>query len=80
MNTKSGARNEFLESIARAWVETALRAKRYWCGVLGKLYGGAMEIRIANDVDELLAWVEDDSALPRTVLEATFSPDRLDRL
>ena len=52
----------------------------YWCGVLGELYGGAVETRIANDMEELLLWVNDDEAIPRTVVEANFSPDRLDRL
>ena len=31
-------------------------------------------------MEELLLWVSDDEAIPRTVAEANFSPDRLDRL
>lgn len=72
-----------LTILKERWLEPKINDKLsrwYWCGVLGELYGGAVETRIANDVDELLAWVEDESAVPRTVLEATFSPDRLDRL
>jgi hypothetical protein len=72
-----------LTLLKERWLEPKIHAKLsrwYWCGVLGELYGGAVETRIANDMDELLAWVEDESAVPRTVVEATFSPDRLDRL
>lgn len=53
-------------------------AQWYWCGVLGELYGGAVETRIANDVEELLAWIEADDALPpRTIGDAAFQVDRL---
>lgn len=72
-----------LTILKERWLEPRINDKLsrwYWCGVLGELYGGAVETRIANDVDELLAWMEDDSAMPRTVLEANFIPDRLDRL
>jgi hypothetical protein len=49
----------------------------FWCGVLGELYGGSVETRIANDLEEVLAWVKDDAAIPRTVSEAVFQPERL---
>lgn len=65
------------------WLEPVIYAKLsrwYWCGVLGELYGGAVETRIANDVDDLLHWTLRDGPEPRTVQDATFSPDRLDRL
>lgn len=52
----------------------------YWCGVLGELYGGAVETRIANDFEELLRWFEEDEAPPRTVRDANFQPERLDTL
>jgi hypothetical protein len=57
-------------------------ARWYWCGVLGELYGGAVETRIANDVEDLLAWIEDkeSAAEPRTIHDAAFRPDRLDRM
>ncbi|KGX39465.1 GmrSD restriction endonuclease domain-containing protein [Burkholderia pseudomallei] len=55
-------------------------ARWYWCGVLGELYGGAVETRIANDVEDLLTWIEDDDAEPRTIHDAAFRPDRLDRM
>lgn len=65
------------------WLEPVIKRKLsrwYWCGVLGELYGGAVETRIANDVDELLQWILHDGSEPRTVQDATFTPDRLDRL
>ena len=55
-------------------------AQWYWCGVLGELYGGAVETRIANDLDELMQWLDDDSQKPRTVGDASFQPERLERL
>lgn len=57
-------------------------ARWYWCGVLGELYGGAVETRIANDVEDLLTWVERDTeaAEPRSIHDAAFRPDRLDRM
>lgn len=48
--------------------------------MLGELYGGAVETRIANDLEEFLVWIEDDDALPRTVYEAAFQPSRLNTL
>ncbi len=52
----------------------------FWSGVLGELYGGAVETRMANDYDEVLRWIEDDEALPRTVRDASFQPERFDTL
>lgn len=52
----------------------------YWCGVLGELYGGAVETRIALDLEDLMNWFESDAELPRTVTDASFDPDRLDSL
>ncbi len=72
-----------LAVLKERWLEPVIYAKLsrwYWCGVLGELYGGAVETRIANDVDELLSWTLHDGPEPRTVLDATFTPDRLDRL
>lgn len=51
----------------------------YWCGVFGELYGGAVETRIANDLEEVLAWIN-GGAEPRTVVEANFQPKRLNTL
>ncbi len=65
------------------WLEPKIYdklARWFWSGVLGELYGGAVETRIANDYEELLIWFEDDERLPRTVKEAVFQPERLDTL
>lgn len=55
-------------------------ARWFWSGVLGELYGGAVETRIANDYDEMLRWFEDDEDLPRTVRDANFQPERFNTL
>jgi len=55
-------------------------AQWYWCGVLGELYGGAVETRIANDVEELIGWIENGDAPPRTISDATFQVARLNSL
>lgn len=65
------------------WLEPVIHdklAQWFWCGVFGELYGGAIETRIANDVEDLLAWIEKDEPLPRTIGDAVFNPDRLDRM
>jgi hypothetical protein len=65
------------------WLEPRIYekvARWFWSGVLGELYGGAVETRMANDFDELLRWFEDDDALPRTVRDANFQPERFDTL
>ncbi len=65
------------------WLEPKIYDKLsrwFWCGVFGELYGGAVETRIANDLEDLLAWFERDDAVPRTVYEANFQPGRLGTL
>ena len=65
------------------WLEPKIYdkiARWFWCGVLGELYGGAVETRIANDYEELLNWIDNDDALPRTVRDSNFQLDRLDTL
>ncbi|MYE84921.1 MAG: hypothetical protein F4X31_01570 [Gammaproteobacteria bacterium] len=61
----------------------------FWCGVLGELYGGAVETRIANDFEELLPWLvstpaesmqDPSDGLPRTISDAAFQESRLDTL
>lgn len=72
-----------LTLLGNRWRERRIYQKLsrwYWCGVLGELYGGAVETRIALDLEELMNWFEDDDALPRTVTDASFDPDRLDSL
>ncbi len=61
----------------------------FWCGVLGELYGGSTETRMANDFEDLVRWfglISDDSVHqpasgpPRTVSDAAFQESRLDTL
>ncbi len=72
-----------LSELGNRWLEPRIYDKLtqwFWCGILGELYGGAVETRIANDVEELLAWVKDDTQVPRTIGDASFQPNRLDGL
>lgn len=73
-----------LAHLAERWLEPQIKTKLarwFWCGVLGELYRGAVETRIALDVQQLLAWVNDPSAPePATVQAAGFNPNRLDTL
>lgn len=52
----------------------------FWCGVLGELYGGAAETRTANDLEDFIAWVENDETIIRTIFDASFQPERLETL
>ncbi|MCY4171635.1 MAG: DUF262 domain-containing protein [Bacteroidetes bacterium] len=61
----------------------------YWCGVLGELYGGAVETRMANDFEDLMRWLGltqsssiegANDELPRTISDAAFQESRLDTL
>lgn len=52
----------------------------FWCGVFGELYGSATETRFANDLSQVLEWVDGGESLPGTVLDANLSPERLERL
>ena len=72
-----------LARLSDRWLEPRIYdklARWFWSGVLGELYGGAVETRMANDYEELLHWFDDDKALPRTVRDAAFQPDRFDTL
>ncbi|MFN6486972.1 MULTISPECIES: hypothetical protein [unclassified Nostoc] len=42
-------------------------ARWFWCGILGELYGGAVETRIALDIQELIDWIEGSKEEPSTV-------------
>jgi hypothetical protein len=71
-----------LTHLRERWLEPRIYEKLsrwFWCGVFGELYGGAVETRLANDVEEILAWV-DGGGEPRTVSEANFQPSRLNTL
>jgi hypothetical protein len=72
-----------MANLRERWLEPRIYAKLsrwFWCGVLGELYGGAVETRMANDLEELLRWIENDDLVPRTVYEAAFQPNRLNTL
>lgn len=52
-------------------------ARWYWCGVLGELYGGAVESRFARDLPELTAYVRGEEGEPKTIQDANFDANRL---
>lgn len=52
-------------------------ARWYWCGVLGELYGGAIEGRFARDLPEVVAMVRGETTLPITIQESSFQANRL---
>lgn len=53
----------------------------YWCGVLGELYGSAIETRFVRDIEAVPAWAQSQSApTPRTVQDANFIESRLHSL
>lgn len=69
-----------LATLRERWLEPRIFDKLnrwFWCGVFGELYGGAVETRIANDVEDVLAWIEDEGGEPRTIFDAHFQPSRL---
>ena len=51
----------------------------YWCGVLGEMYGGAVESRFAIDLEDCIAWLDDPEgdSPPRTVQAAQLQAERL---
>lgn len=72
-----------LSRLKERWLEPRIYdklARWFWCGVLGELYGGAVETRIANDLDELIDWIDGGGEEPRTIYEAAFQSSRLDTL
>lgn len=69
-----------LAELGDCWEEIGVKQKVrqwYWCGVLGELYGGAVESRHARDLPECLTWIQDGGPLPTTVSGSSFNPDRL---
>ncbi len=68
-----------LADIGDAWEHEANRAKLvrwYWNGVLGELYGSAVESRVARDFMEVPEWLSGGPE-PSTVSETIFRADRL---
>ena len=51
-------------------------ARWFWCGVLGELYGAAVESRFARDLPEVLAWVRGGEE-PSTIRDCNVVPQRL---
>lgn len=69
--------------IGEKWQEPVIKnkiTKWFWNGVIGELYGGSSETRIALDVQELVEWIESDYQEPSTLRIATFNVDRLNTL
>ncbi len=52
-------------------------ARWYWCGVLGELYGGAVETRFARDLPELVDYVRNIGTEPKTIQDANLDANRL---
>lgn len=73
-----------LALVGERWLEPQINTKLarwFWSGVFGELYGGAVETRIALDVQQLTAWIDGSSTQePATVQAAGFNPNRLDTL
>ena len=78
-----------LSQLKERWLEPKILdslSRWFWCGVLGELYGGAVETRIANDFEELLKWFQLDqthvgyasvNGVPRTINDSSFQESRL---
>jgi hypothetical protein len=54
----------------------------FWCGVLGELYGSAIESRFVRDLEQVPDWAlgKPDVVTPRTVQDASFVESRLHSL
>jgi hypothetical protein len=56
-------------------------ARWFWCGILGELYGGAIETRFVRDLEQVPMWAAARSeTVPNTVVDATFVESRLHSL
>lgn len=54
----------------------------YWSGILGELYGGAIETRFVRDLEQVPKWAVDpeNTSVPNTVRDAAFVESRLHSL
>lgn len=52
-------------------------ARYFWCGVLGELYGGAIETRFAKDLPEVVDMVRGENVTPTTIADSSFQANRL---
>lgn len=62
------------------WLEPMIYDKLsrwFWCGVFGELYGGAVETRLALDLQDLMEWIGGGTGEPSTVQDANFQDTRL---
>jgi hypothetical protein len=69
--------------LGQSWLEPKVYRRLsqwYWCGVMGELYGSAIENRFANDIEDFFIWMEDEDKKPSTVFDASFQPSRLETL
>ncbi len=73
-----------LTLIGERWLEPVVQDKLtrwFWSGVFGELYGSATETRIALDLQQLMRWIEEDTAPPpMTLAGANFQPSRLETM
>lgn len=74
-----GAIFGWMEDQADSYSSRQRLGQWYWCGVLGEMYGGAVETRFAIDLEDCIAWIEDGdgNAPPRTVQTAQLQAERL---
>lgn len=49
----------------------------FWCGVFGEMYGGSVETRFANDLQDCVSWIANKAESPRTLRDAQFQAERL---
>lgn len=54
----------------------------YWCGILGELYGSAIETRFVRDLEQVPKWAVSnaDAVTPNTINDAIFVESRLHSL
>jgi len=72
-----------LAKLGNRWLEPKIYQRLsqwYWCGVMGELYGSAIENRFASDVEDFFLWIDDETYVPRTIFDASFQPSRLETL
>jgi hypothetical protein len=50
----------------------------FWCGILGELYGGAVETRFVLDLEQVPDWATGGATTPDTVARARFEESRLE--
>lgn len=55
-------------------------AQWFWSATLGELFGSSTESRLARDVPEVVNWIRDTTAKPRTLDDAVFQTKRLKEL